>query len=308
MKYSWILLLVLVGCVPEPIPLKIDQAESVMVVSTQAIPDRGLVMILTRSFSALSDGSEGGFSQTDLQQSLVEGANVSVTYDNQVIALQELSAGIYGSIELLQQSGKEYSLNIIDAQEGKTVTSKTKFVDAVQLNNASAQIDRQETTSIWLRLKFNFNDPIGKNYYMLNAYVNPAPPDFQGLLSGFGSIEGGEDIGGNTTGGPPSSGIPGLSNLFSDFSASWVLNDEGRDGQQIQEERIIYNIDVVPNDVVLFTLSSISEEYYLYLKAREKSASAIPFVTEPVSLPSNIDGGYGFFALHYPVPIVVELR
>jgi hypothetical protein len=86
------------------------------------------------------------------------------------------------------------------------------------------------------------------------------------------------------------------------------LNDEGRDGQQIQEERIIYNIDVVPNDVVLFTLSSISEEYYLYLKAREKSASAIPFVTEPVSLPSNIDGGYGFFALHYPVPIVVELR
>ncbi|MDC1204530.1 DUF4249 domain-containing protein [Salibacteraceae bacterium] len=314
MKYSWILLFVLLGCVPEPIPLDIEQAESKIVVSTQAIPNQGMVVILTRSFSALSDGTEGSFNQSDVQQYLVTGANVTVASQNEEVTLQELTEGLYGSIALLQESGKNYNLKVIDAQEGKTVTASTQLQDAVGISNATARIDQQETTSIWLRLGFDFNDPIGKNYYMLNAYVNPSPPDFQGLLGGFGglsgigSIGGGEDIGGNTTGGPPSSRIPGLSNLFSDFSATWILNDEGRDGQQIQEERIIYNIDVVPGDVVLLTLSNISEEYYFYLQAREKSKSAIPFVTEPVTLPSNIEGGYGFFSMHYPVPFSITLQ
>ncbi len=308
MKYSWILLLLLYGCIPEPIPLELEQAESKVVVSTQAIPDRGMVLVLTRSFSALSDGSEGGFSQEDLQQYLVSGANVSVTYDNQEIVLQELSAGLYGSIEIMQENRKDYTLKIIDAEKGKTVTSKTQVADAVQINTASAQIDRQETTSISLRLFFNFNDPIGKNYYMLNAYVNPRAPDFENLLNGGANFAGGEEIGGNTTSDPPSPNFIGLNNFFSDFSATWTLSDEGRNGQQIREEHIIYNIDVVPDDVVLLTLSSISEEYYLYLEAREKAASAIPFVTEPVSLPSNIEDGYGFFSMHYPAPFSITLQ
>lgn len=309
MKHYWIVIfsMLLVACVPEPIPLKIDQAESKIVVSTQIIPDRGMIMILTRSFSALSDGTQGDFRQEDLQKYLVNDAEVEVSYDNQSYRLEQIGNGLYGSIEIQQTPGKLYDLSIIDQEEGNVVTAQTKVKEPVVIQNGSAIIDRQETTSIWLRMFINFNDPFGTNYYMFNAYVNPKTPDFEGLLNGTGNISGGENIGGSKGGGAPDEAF-GLNNLFSDFSESWVFTDEGLDGTSIQKEFIVYNIDVKPEDVVVYTLTNISEEYYNFLNSRERSVGNIPFITEPVSLPSNIEGGLGYFAMHYPVPFAVQLR
>jgi hypothetical protein len=32
----------------------------------------------------------------------------------------------------------------------------------------------------------------------------------------------------------------------------------------------------------------------------ERAANGIPFLSEPASVKGNVDGGYGFFAAHFP--------
>lgn len=44
-----------------------------------------------------------------------------------------------------------------------------------------------------------------------------------------------------------------------------------------------------------------SESYYQFLQVRENSGNFLTEITkEPLSLPSNVEGGLGFFNTHFP--------
>lgn len=55
-----------------------------------------------------------------------------------------------------------------------------------------------------------------------------------------------------------------------------------------------------PTDTLLVTLSNITKEHHDFLSAYKKRGSVFNSVlSEPIrTLPGNIEGGYGFFALY----------
>ncbi len=302
MKYLLIpiTLIFLFGCTPEPLKLEVDQAPSKVVVGNQIVPDRGMVIALTRSFSALSDGTEGNFTEEDLSNYLVSGADVSIQFGNETVELQEIEPGLYFSIEVIQREGATYNLSIKDSTTDQEATATTLVLAPVVINNGSAKIDLRPTGEKWLNLNFDFNDPSGKNYYMFNVYINPRiPTDSSGREP--------KDIGGRK-GGAPQNDFSGLGNVFSDYAETWLFTDEGFDGSTIEKDITIFDINVSEEDTLFFTLSNISEEYYLFLQGRERSRNTIPFVGEPTTLPTNIENGYGYFSMHYPVPYFLEIE
>jgi len=61
----------------------------------------------------------------------------------------------------------------------------------------------------------------------------------------------------------------------------------------------IENVEIT--DSIAISLSNISEDYYNFLKKREKIGNIFTEITnEPINYPSNIKGGLGFFNTHSP--------
>ncbi len=303
MKYIvvGILLFSIIGCTPEPLDLEVEQAESELVVSTQIIPDRGMIVAITRSFSALSDGTEGSFDEEDLSAYLVTNAKVTIDYNNRSVELIEINPGLYFTIDVIQEVGPTYTINIEDTENSKTAKASTQVLQPIAINGGSAILDYRETGRTNLNMTYNFNDPPGKNFYMFNVYINPKLPE----PGTDGGIEG--SIGGSKGGGPQSD-FSGFGNLFSDYSETWLVTDDGFDGQNIRQEHTVFDIAISPDDTIFYTLSNISEDYYNFLNARERSRNTIPFVGEPTTLPTNLEGGYGFFSMHYPFPYFLSIE
>lgn len=304
MRYLAVILAFLaIGCTPEPIDLEIPQAESKPVVGNQIVPDRGMLLVLTRSFSALSDGTQGGFTEDDLNSYLITDAVVTVDFNNRSVDLPELQPGLYFSLDVLQEEGVTYTLNVNDKNNKQTISASTTVLPPVAIQNGSAKIDPRPTGEKNLNLNFNFNDPVGANFYMFNVYINPRIPNEEvGVTPGFGS-----DIGGRK-GGAPQSDFSGFGNVFSDYSETWLFTDEGLDGSNISKDITIFDLNVTTQDTIFYTLSNISEDYYTFLQSRERSNNTIPFVGEPATLPTNVEGGYGYFSMHYPVPYFLNIE
>jgi hypothetical protein len=52
---------------------------------------------------------------------------------------------------------------------------------------------------------------------------------------------------------------------------------------------------------VIVTLSNVSKGYFDYLSARQRGGSGFAgALGEPITYPSNIVNGYGYFSSHYP--------
>ncbi len=59
-------------------------------------------------------------------------------------------------------------------------------------------------------------------------------------------------------------------------------------------------------DSIVVTLTNISRAYFEYIEARNRSGNS--FLSEPISFPSNITNGYGFFNIHFPSARILELE
>jgi hypothetical protein len=89
--------------------------------------------------------------------------------------------------------------------------------------------------------------------------------------------------------------------LFEKQTASEVsvlLSDENFDSPLVIGQKTMYNWS---SDTIYASISNISKGYYDYLMARKKSGGVVSsMLSEPISYPSNVIGGYGFFTTHFP--------
>ena len=263
------ILLSLVSCFPDPIPISVDQAPQKLVVSSQYIPGVGMSVLITKSFSALenreiTDG-QNAESLVVLQDLLVSKAEVYLKYMDKSLRLNELTPGVY-MIELESlPKGTEILLDIYDPISGLSVTAKTKTMAAVTLGGIAY-------TSIWqneerdLKVVYAINDPISEdNWYVLNFYSELGE---EGGFNGFTEFE------------------------FLNSQSLLVSSSDPTYG-----EITLRNWN---RDTLAVSLSNISLEHYQYLNQLKKSSQAVPFITEPANISGNVNGGYGFFSAQFP--------
>lgn len=269
------------ACTPDPIPLKVPQADQKVVVFSQIIPNRVMIVSLTRSFSALDYRAEDGdtISQSFLNNLVVDDAVVTVSYDSKTDTLFTTGLGIYFSINTLQTIGNTYHLNV-KTKQGESVQSTTQILEKIQFDTVRPIIHRSPFDTL-VTVRFSFRDLPGKNYYMINYYSKGSG----GGLDFNNFFQNGTNILSRT-------------DLISDLEM-----ENGKYAKTVELNGI------KGTDSLAVSLSNISQEYYQYLSQRKQSGKLLQQIfNEPINYRSNIINGYGFFNAYYPDLYLFDLK
>jgi Domain of unknown function (DUF4249) len=270
-----LILLLLSACVPEPITIVLPEEPKRIIVSSQVLPDRGLVVLLTNSVSSLNDISTTDSTGQSISALLLDKAYVTLSFDGKTEKLVRLLPGIYGTLNLSLETNKNYTLYVKDSLTGREVTATTTFTPPISLDSAFAKLEFDEDlfggkdTISTLNLVLT-DSPGQKNYYMLD-YVKPNNLKTLDLKS-FGA------------------GRKGAAHLFT--------SDNADANHKIRIKETFF---LNPTDTLIVALFKITKEYYEFQNGFKKNGGIIgEFLGEPVTIPTNVKNGHGFFNLAYP--------
>jgi hypothetical protein len=285
MKYTLITFLALIftACQTKPLEVSIPQQEQKTVVFSQVIPGQTMIVALTKSFGALElQPNQGDSVGTDFLDTLLEDdATVTISYGGRTDTLFQIEKGLYASINTPQNSGIIYDLKIITDQ-GKEVTASAYMLPKVDFTSVSPSVNigKDTTTTI----KYTFDDfPNQENWYMINFYKQARE------LSGLD-----------------------VNSIFINGSNNLVRTEIVSDATFNQEYSGSSTFDaseMSPSDTIAVTISNINEQYFKFLDLRKRGGNIFSEVTrEPISYPSNVNNGYGFFNTHYPDIKIYDLN
>lgn len=258
----------LLSCRPDPLEVKnIPAIKPEIVVSTQIIPDSTLLVVLTKTFSALDAGTN-----TDPEELFkmiaINDATVTLTGAGRTDTLKFLDNGFYGGILIPFQELDFYELHISSETLGE-VRASTEVQPRVKFNEVQANLYLNEFNDTLAQITYSFFDPEESNWYMVNVQEVEQEDVIRNAIN------------------------PG---------AYTVLFDDTKFQDKVREEQFrVTTRDYAPGDTIAVSLSNISKEYYSFMKLRlDNRLSFIEFLSEPVNYPSNIEGGKGFFNLYVP--------
>lgn len=264
-----------VSCRPKPLKIEVEPAPEKLVVFTHLVPDKIMIVSLTKSFSVL-----GGFTENDLKSMLVTGAFVQIRFNNQTFDFEEIAPGIYASYNEAYQYNQEYELLITSGEH--VVTAKTIMLPKVDFTNCLPQVDKTPTdTTVFVNVAFN-DIPDESNWYLLNFYVKKSETD---SLDGVNYFEYGKN----------------------EALKTILVSDKEFGGAYTAKIKLE---NAKAQDSIAVTLSNINQKYFDYLKIRGTSGGNLlnQLNMEPISHPSNVTNGYGFFNAHFPDILFFDLN
>ena len=258
----------LMSCLPEPLAIDgLPVVKPQIVVSTQIIPDRSLVVLLTKTFGAL-EGSDDSDPEELLQQIAVDDAIVVIKGPVRTDTLLNIGYGFYGDVIIPFEEGEEYNLYINSESLGE-VTATTTVKEQIKFEDIEAGLFFNGFGDTLAEVTHAFVDPPGKNWYMLNVQ----------------EVE----------------RVDIVENLLNPNSFMRLHDDVDFEGHELKETFHVFPRDYNPGDTIAVSLSNISSDYYDFLKLRvDNRFSLVQYLSEPVNYPSNIIGGKGFFNLYIP--------
>ena len=256
------------ACFPDPLEVtSVPRAPARLVVSSQIIPDRSLLVLLTKSFGAL-DASDDSDPETLIEQIAVNDALVTIEGPSGIDTLEFLGNGAYGGITIPFQEGETYSLHVSSAEFGD-VSATTEVKRRIDFSHVEAELFYNGYNDTLAQITYTFPDPPEKNYYMINVQ----------------EIER-EDA---------------IENLLNPRAFTVLVADDEFNGKSYGERFRVFPRDYEPGDSIAVSLANISAEYYEFMKLRmDNRFSLVEFVSEPVNYPSNVVGGKGYFNLYVP--------
>lgn len=273
------LCLSIVACSPDPIDIQLPEYEPEIVVFSQVIPDAFMTVALTKTIDGLDFSEETGdtLSQNLLNSLVVTNADVTISYRDQTDTLFELGAGFYASVFTPSFINETYRLKIV-TEDNEVLTSENTMLPIVPFDQATPLVERTDTDTL-VKFDFRIVDTPGENWYMINFYTNGqtnTEPDLEGIdINNF--FESGSNF----------------------LKKTELISDVAFDGNTF--EGTIELPEISQRDSMVVTLSNINEDYFNYLQIRQTSSNFFTeLIKEPISLPTNIEGGLGFFNTHFP--------
>ena len=277
------LALLIVACQTKPLEVSIPQQEQKTVVFSQVIPGRIMIVALTKSFGALElQQDEGDTVGTDFLAKLLEqNAQVTVSYDGNTDTLFQIDSGLYASINTPQNANMVYDLKIIN-DLGEEVTASEYMLPKVDFTEVTPSIEKGEDTIT--TINYTFADiPNQDNWYMVNFYRQGQNLNGIDVNSIFAN---------------------GSNNLVRTEIISDATFDQTYEGKSTFE-----GFEMSATDTIAVTISNINEDYFRFLDLRKRGGNIFSEVTrEPISYPSNVNNGYGFFNTHYPDIKIYDLN
>jgi Domain of unknown function (DUF4249) len=267
---------------PKPIDVEIEAPEPELVVSSYAIEPGLIGIALTKTFAGVLV-EEDVLNPELLNLFFVDSAEATISYAGQTKQLIQISPTVLGALDLDFIPNEKYVLRAKDLRTGKTISAETVYLENVPLELAEPLVDIRPTDTL-ASFKYAFTDVPGVENYYLATYNK--------IGSGGSS---------------PFDSLPGDIFKFQGSYFTLISDINEGDGKFVDIEPIIPNI--VYGDTIAISLSNIPKSYYEYLAAYKRSGNLFSsLLAEPITLPSNVQGGYGYFALLNPSRRVIILR
>jgi hypothetical protein len=274
------------ACKPDPLSISIEQPSPKLVISSGlssvrdtlanfVFADSALVVSVSRTLGALSGASAGASDSALVFGQLVQRARVVLLGNGRADTLQPLGNGAYYLPQPPLRVETPYTLLVYDSATQLTCQATTYYLPRMQFDYLRPVVHRTPTDTT-VTLDYQLTDRPGRNFYLvqynpLSTVSTTTEPDARNVSSLFETLRNGQRL-----------------RLLTD-------NDfrNGRftvTGEQLQ---------VGGRDTVLVGLAQISEEYYRFLQAYRKAGKLFNQLSgEPITFPTNVQNGYGFFGLH----------
>lgn len=263
-----VLLLIMSACLPDPLEVRgIPRVKPEIVVSSVLLPGQSVAVFLSRSFGAL-DVSDESDPEAVINQIAVDDAFVTISSINGRDTLEYLGYGVYGGVFIDIQPGLAYTLEAESETLGK-IRATTIAKPQVEFQQISASLYFDGFDDTLAQVTYSFNDPVQKNYYLLNV-----------IKIDTSEIR---------------------SNLLNPRDFTRLLDDREFNGQTYTETFRVFPREFDEGDSIAVYLSNVSAEYYNFMKLRlDNRFSLAQFLSEPVNYPTNVEGGKGYFNLYTP--------
>ncbi|MFM7430228.1 MAG: hypothetical protein ACKO1F_10045, partial [Flammeovirgaceae bacterium] len=139
------------SCIPTPLPIDdIAKLQPKVVVSSQMLPGGALVILITKSVSALEAGW-GSNPEDVLSKAAISDAEVTISVGDAVIVLPNLGSGLYGNVNLDLQPNRDIMLKVKTPELGEvySITQMKPFVPfrSVQATLFKSQFDSVATAT-----------------------------------------------------------------------------------------------------------------------------------------------------------------
>jgi hypothetical protein len=265
------MILPMLACEPDPLPISLDLPAEQLVVSSLLIPGQGVTVALTRSFSALNAGIAAD--STLLNSLLVQEAEVLIIENRlDTFSLQKVQDGIFTSVDINPLPGNVYALMATDLQTGMRVDASSTVTAPVQFSNIKGTLIPSGKDSL-VDVSFSFDPHPDEDFYMIN--VQKISLDLTQA-----------DLGIN------------LDLIVPQIFTHLVVKTDPKNEEISDSFVFIVNEEFFTGDVLIISLASIAPTYYDYLAKRNNTRFGPSFVSEPYNAPSNVENGLGFFNLH----------
>jgi hypothetical protein len=276
--------LLISGCTPKGIDIDVQPADSKIVVASQIVPQKSMIVSLTRSFSPLEPiATAETITNELLNKFLVTNAFVTVSYNNQTDTLSMLVPGIYISNNTLLTNYNTYSLNVQDPSTGLQASAVTTMLPQVQFDTVYPIVTRTPTdTTIAINYKLTDN-PNEDNFYVINYILKQVSTGANlDISSYFGN---------------------GSNKILASFE---LINDASFTNHVLEHKSVLEKVKAT--DSIAVEVANITRGYYEFLTAAKRTGGLVTQLTsEPIHFPSNVQNGYGYFNAYYPYAKVFSL-
>lgn len=261
------------SCLPPSIDIDVTPAPPKLCIASLVLGNNGIVVGLTRSYSPLEKNPDADTLTDDLvEQILVSGATVTISYGAQTDTLYEVAPGVYSNLLTTITEGETYTLRAYDPQMNLSAQAVTVMRPDVEPDTVYPYIVRDADTMVFFHYKLRDNTAT-ENYYVIN---------FIKKVQGDSAFD--------------------INNVFAAGSNEVLTEFELLDDQTFQNgvlEEDVHIFSAGQHDTVAISVSEISKGYYEFLTAMKRSSSIFNQLTgEPITYPSNVEGGHGYFTMH----------
>jgi len=286
-----------VSCIPKPLEIDVPEAEQKIVISSQFLADSGAVVSCMRTFSALSDN----YMPNKINYDFINSAfglhsNVLLEHNGIVDTLYNMGMGIYFNASIKVNVGENCHLTVYDSIISQNIVSNAPFMQNINFDTAfyKLEIKNNDTSAI---VYFDITDLSGINYYLVNYYIYQESQNSIDYSSILGENPYAELIADYINQSQAGSVIAKFSNIGNVDNQIKLLPDSAFQNKTYRDSVKFYHVS--KNDTLAVSIGNISKDYYDYIVLRLKASTIYSqIMSDPINMPTNIEGGYGMFTTH----------
>lgn len=259
-------MLLITGCLPDPLEVEnIPDLEETVVIGSQDLPGQFLAVSVTKNFNALAAGPDSDV-EALLEELAIDTLSLQVEVRGQqypLVAIDSLP-GLYVGTNVPEFVNEEYTLNFTHPINKKEVRAHSYLMPFVGFDSLSIDLKLTPFDTLF-RVSLQIDDPPGKNWYLINLQEFNEDYDIQRL------------------------------------PYTELIEDDDEAAKRIKHEFIVPFRDYRQGDTVLVSMANISQEYFEFRSLRKDQRYIfIENLGEPITYPSNVENGLGFFNTHLP--------